>query len=183
MKYFGLLFWILLSLVLCLMPGPGYWEHRSAPAPKAEHAAPKTESPARPAAEPLNTENLTRKTQRPAPSQTSAALRSLLNDHRKTKELGVHFMLMAGTAFCLIRLLRARTRGAAALTLLAVLVLASSIEGLQELVPRGFCRGFALDDIGVSLLGGLFGAAAGAARRAQLGVLGGRAHCVRGFRC
>lgn len=181
MKYRALILWIVLAFVLCLTPGPDWWEERLG----SEGRSQRTEvSGLEQAVEQMSEvgdqtaeggEAATTKNQEL--STTHPVADAVLNDHRKVKELGTHFILMAGIAFCFIRVLnssqfstlRPLSSGLRSLflvlySLIVVLLISSSIEFFQELLPESFAHGFAISDIWYSLAGGLLGALLGLVR-------------------
>jgi len=94
----------------------------------------------------------------------------VFKDHRKLKEVGVHFFLMAGVSFCFIRQPKVHRLGgfkAAMLSLGFVIILSFVIEGGQELLPDAFAHGFALSDIWYSMTGGAVGTLLGMIRVAD----------------
>lgn len=165
-----LIFLIVCAYTICLMPGPKYWEERLPPPPPPTGVAGGT-----PAIHTDDSAGVAGGTPAirtvgvpPAPESSQldykAPLRSFLTENIKTKERLGHLLPMIGIAWCLIRLLL--TRGwrwyAGLLAAWAfVFGIALSIELLQELLPEWFHRGFALDDIGFSMLGGLLGSLGG----------------------
>ena len=177
MKYRALILWIVLAFVLCLTPGPDWWEERLG----SEGRSQRTEvSGLEQAVEQMSEvgdqtaeggEAATTKNQEL--STTHPVADAVLNDHRKVKELGTHFILMAGIAFCFIRVLNSsqfstlrplRSLFLVLYSLIVVLLISSSIEFFQELLPESFAHGFAISDIWYSLAGGLLGALLGLVR-------------------
>lgn len=172
-----------LAFVLCLMPGPRYWQERlqlnaergsEAAAQVSGEDAEREKSLANPAKDKAVAEHARPSATNiryastadiPAVSHDHASIRmtakAFLSTNVKTKERLGHFIPMAGIGFCLTGLFRQRKVGvlkSISWTLVTASGIALLIELLQELVPESFHRGFALDDIGVSLAGGLAGA-------------------------
>ena len=170
--YLPLFLWLGAAYVLCLMPGPIYWEAKlSAEAPlsvgrgdlaareRTEHKA-ENLMPASRSAEAAQSVDGDAKSLSPKVYSLDRVLDAVLNDHRSVKELGAHFILMFGIAFCFVRVFNS-SQFSTLRSLVFILLLALSIEFLQELLPTSFARGFALSDIWVSLAGGLLGALLG----------------------
>lgn len=142
-----LLFWQGLALILCLMPGPSWW---------VSHA------------EPLLTERTNALSEAP-PAVTSQqeqihdsgqAVLNWCEKNKSAKQWTVHFILMFGMAFSIARQARPGGSGffeALIAALATVAITSTGIEGLQQLLPASFVRGFATSDIWVSCLGGAFG--------------------------
>lgn len=177
---FFLILWIVIAYTICLVPGPNVMDQMIQDKANASNVAVHQDSSKR-----ANSSSLD-DAQSSAPGSSEAqlahppsngvnseihtellngnALNAFLTENVKTKERLGHFLPMIGIAFCLVRLLL--TRGwrwhAGLLAALAfVFGLALSIELLQETLPEWFHRGFTLDDIGFSVLGGMLGSLGG----------------------
>ena len=83
------------------------------------------------------------------------------------KELVAHAILMGGVAYCLFRLINSTLEWLPSLlaSIVLVLLISVSIEGLQGLLPETFHRGFSMSDIWASLLGSVIGSVAAIIRR------------------
>ena len=169
-----LIIWIIIAFVTCLAPGPDVLDQaiqskanmRSVAAPQESFEQTNNSS-----LDDAPSGVLESTAVEPAHSPVSGihsevhprlsfckTLSVFFTENVKTKERLGHMIPMIGIAFCLIRLLL--TRGwrwyAGLLAAWAfVFGLALSIELLQELLPESFHRGFAWDDIGFSMIGGL----------------------------
>lgn len=124
--------------------------------------APAVKRAVKPAVQPVIAEPKVASERKPAPARLSRIIDSIFTQDRGAKEMLVHFALMCGVAFCFSRSFFAESRMVVSIigSLAFVLLIAFSIEGLQELVPDYFHRGFAWSDIGFSLAGGTLGALA-----------------------
>lgn len=136
-----LIFWVCCALVLCLMPGPGYWDkHLPAEEVEVQVASSATFDAA-------NAQNA---------AEPSGVLRQLLCEDLKSKEWWGHFLPMLGITVCLVRILR-RCKMPVMLACAGVFCMALLIELLQEILPACFSRGFAWADIRVALTAALIG--------------------------
>ena len=136
--------WLGLALALCLMPGPAWW------ASQIDKDDPK--SPV---------ETIT-----PATSQhdTGGSVMAWCEQNKTAKQWSVHFILMCGAAWSIACRATSSRKGlfSAGISALSVAgITAVTIEGLQELLPDSFERGFSAGDIWISLLGGSLGTGIG----------------------
>lgn len=166
-RYRALIVWLLIAGALCLLPGPLYWSDRfpvQEVQEKREAGKPGRDAVA--GSKMDSAESADSDSGSGSSSVIAKVMAAVLSQRRHEKEHAAHFVLMFGVAFCSARSLFAGFRPLFSViaSLLLVALVALVIEGLQELLPDFFRRGFSWDDLWFSLMGGLLGALGGVLR-------------------